>query len=88
MKAKREAARKAVEKVNAERKHKEDTLTRTFKEEEEIKIRENRLEAMKKVADAKRAEYMRELEKVGKINEQRVLLNLLEKKPLPKPTPL
>ena len=31
---------------------------------------------------------MKELEKQGTINEKRVLLNLLERKPLPKPTPL
>ena len=60
MKAKREAARKAVEKTNAEKKKKkEEAITKKLKEEEDKKIREERLEAMKKEADAKRAEYMK-----------------------------
>ena len=40
MKAKREAARKAVEKVNAEKKKKAGILTKKIKEEEDMKIRE------------------------------------------------
>ena len=88
MKAKREAARKAVEKANAERKKKEETLTKKIKDEEDLKIREDRLEAMRKVADAKRAEYVKENAEIGEINRQRILLNLLEKAPLPKPTQL
>ena len=50
-------------------------------------MREERLEAIKKT-DAKRVEFMKEMDRSGKIDEKRVLLNLMERKPLPKPTPL
>ena len=67
----------------------EEVITRKIKKEEEEKtMREEMLEAMKKEADAKRAEYMKEMERSGNIDEKRVLLNLMARKPLPKPTPL
>ena len=51
-------------------------------------MREERLEAMKREAYAKRAEFMKGLERTGNIDEKRVLHNLMARKQLPKPTPL
>ena len=72
MKARREAAIKAVEKMNAEKKKKEEEITKKLEEEEDKKRREERLEAMKKEADTKRAEYMKELARTGEIDRKRV----------------
>ena len=54
----------------------------------QMKIRQSRLEAMRKLTDMKRAEYVKEIEKQGLINEKRILPDLLESKSRPRPTPL